>query len=263
MICPYCRSRKVGIAKRRHTFYDRDIEHVARCYACGYCEHDGTITNAACATCGKVNAARNAWCDAAHLPRSEGMGHEEFAVRAALFVLWKTRPASDFLGRLREFADWFDERDMPEAAACRADWKPYTARHSDPKGWYQWSVPVSPGWVTVEDVATFNVSRLQAGVRRIINDQRAGLRGTLHNGAYFLGWPPGFVRFTGPLYHDHTRYRVTVEPRRGTSSSRPVERVHPHGYATLFHTPNARLGPVRHDEPEVVAVDNTPSLFER
>jgi len=127
---------------------------------------------------------------------------------------------------------------------------------ADPRGWWQWTVKIAEGWVTLRRQDWFPERN-----HWIIDDDRAKLGRTRHNSRYFLCWPPGFIRFTSPLSHDHTRYRVTIKPNRGLRYSEPVEKVHPFGYAQLFHKPGTLITSRRTggDEPHAV---HTPSLFD-
>lgn len=106
------------------------------------------------------------------------MGESERAVRRALYAAW-VRSAAEFRGLLPVMADWFDERNHPDGAVCRADWTPraVNSRTADPAGWWKWSArpPEPTGW----DV------------------RRAVFRTPSHNSRLWLCWPRGWVRFTG------------------------------------------------------------------
>lgn len=215
-----------------------------------------------CGECGWVpypRADRRKWRGAEDLPRPRGMGAEEFAFRATLFSLWKAHPASEFVSQLAYFADWLADRGSAEESAARADWRPYAAKAADPKGWWHWTVPVGEGWASLEDQrqrhwvtaegpAADGEPRFRGHVR--IEYGRAKLARPMHNGRWLLGWPPGFVRVTAPLYHDATRWRVTVLAGRviGATNSRPVEKVWPGGYTTLLR-PHAGRAEVRENVP--------------
>lgn len=219
------------------------------CAACGWCRHtteicDYTAATGLCERCNRPAVERREWCEVDHLPRGT-TPEEEWRFRASMFVVWKTQPASALRQHLEVFADWLRERESAEEVAARADWKPYANKKSDPKGWWQWTVPAGAGWVLIEETRAFREARwtrdgdyTPGGYKRVryINDDRAKLTKSMHNGRWLLCWPPGFVRITGPLHHDASRWRVTVQPGRieGKSSSRPVERVWPGGYSQLL-----------------------------
>lgn len=206
------------------------------CGECGWCHHttdicDYTAATGLCERCNRPARMRRDWTEPEDLPRPRGMGDEEFAFRASLYVVWKTRPASELASQLLIFADWLGDRGSAEEIAARADWKPYANKRHDPKGWYQWSVPAGDGWVMCP-----SVQERPGEFITVIDDSRARLTKSMHNGRWFLCWPPGFVRFTAPLSHDPSRWRVTVQANRleGSTPSRPVERVWPGGYGQLL-----------------------------
>lgn len=233
--CPACGVRGVG----SQSYADLHARGGARRMPVGTCDE--------CGWSSLLAIPRRDWHLPEHLPRPLGMSAEEFGFRASLFVLWKTRPASEFVSQLRIFADWLTDQGRAEEVAARADWQVYGAKGGDPKGWWQWTAPAGAGWVEIETVREFRAAHW-SGVDRAeynppayqnvkyINDDRAKLTKSMHNGRYFLCWPPGFMRITGPLYHNAQRWRITVQPRRlvGSCNSRPVERVWPAGYTTLL-----------------------------
>lgn len=192
-----------------------------------------------CAACGYDSFRRSAVVTA-DLPRPHDMGDEEFRFRAHLFFTWRLFPASAFLEELRVFADWLADRDRPEEAAARADWKVYGANKTDPAKWWRWSVPVARGWVSVETrreriPPMYNGERTAYRFARYLKFDAAQTQPRqVHNGAWFLCWPPGFVRFTAPLHFDATRYHVTLGWNR---TGKRYEAIHPHGYTTLFYPP--------------------------
>lgn len=213
-----------------------------------------------CAACGYDSFRSDA--KAADLTRPHGMGTDEWEWRTALYLLWRHKPASELLAALPIFADWLAERGRPEEAAARADWRVYGAKKTDPAKWWQWTVPVADGWVRVgEAMRRVSVYDLDAGdwvadlspVKVLHFDAAQTQPKPVHNGAWFLCWPPGSVRFTAPLHHDPSRYRVTIGMNR---PRRRYESVHPHGYATLFHPPGA----LRELDP--VGADGGPTLFD-
>jgi hypothetical protein len=178
------------------------------------------ITVGPCAACGWVlepAVERRHWSAPEHLPKSAGMGAEEFAFRAGLFHTWKTRPASELSSQFLVFADWLADRNDAEEAAARADWVPYMT--ADPKGCRDWTVPVAHGmhsWLTLPGRPPVPLGVWFPA-------------GGLHNARWLLCWPPGFVRFTGPHPHgDLTRWRVTTFARSLLASS-PID------YAAIFH----------------------------
>ena len=240
--CPCCGSLDVitcTVADERAYGGGRNV--VACCKECGRCDHRGHKDGQTCTDCGGLVAHKSAWAVPDHLPRPRGMSGDEFLMRATLFFLWRDHPATEFLGRLVEFADWFAERDMPEEAPYRAAWEIYGVRRrrNDPRAWCQWSVPIAPGWVRLETITTSALNGPTRDVKTIEWSKAKNLIGTRHNAKWFLCWPPGFVRFTGPLYYDHnTLCRVTLARERFFSTAtRSVERYHPAGYATLFYPP--------------------------
>lgn len=219
MRCPVCHDPK--------PVEERETRRRVLCPACGY------------------DSSRRDYKAADELPRPRGMGADEWAWRQALYTLWRFEPASHLLEALPVFADWLADNGRPEEAAARADWMVYGAKRADPAKWWQWTVPVADGWVGIEtEVVRRSVFDLGANdwvhgfvpQRFIRTPKWVPLGATLHNGTWFLGWPPGAVRFTAPLNHDPTRYRVTIGINR---PRRRAESFHSHGYATLFHPPGA------------------------
>jgi hypothetical protein len=237
--CPCCSARYSG--------------QVRYCPACGYCPHYGSSPEA-CPGCGRPAFGPPMWSEPGHLPRPRAMGDDEFAFRAGLFLKWQELPASEFVANhLPVFADWLADRGSPEEAAARAEWKVYASRKQDPRAWWQWSVPVAGGWVRL--IPLKNAAGEVAD--RVIEEGRAKLSAA-HNARWLLCWPPGFVRFTGTLYHDPRRVRVTVQMSRSLLYSTPYEARFPAGYATLFHPFGTTLRPacVEPARPE------PPSLFD-
>lgn len=238
--CPACGAKGCATTE---VFYSSRITEphpfpAGPCAACGWCWHTGencdyTAATGLCERCNRPAIDRGKWCEVGHLPRGT-MPEDEFRFRASMFVVWKTQPASALRQHFEVFADWLRERESAEEVAARADWRPYANKNSDPKGWWQWTVPAGAGWVFLEQ----NEERLALGgvLDRFINYDRAKLTKSMHNGRWFLCWPPGFVRITAPLHHDISRWRVTVQAARVLPStpSRPVERVWPGGYSQLL-----------------------------
>lgn len=191
------------------------------------------------------------------------MGGEEFGLRAWVYEGWLAG-AGEFRGRLGVLADYLGERDHPEAAACRADWRPGNNRAADPGGWWRWRVatPAARDW----DV------------------RKAFLRGTKHNGRLWLCWPAGWVRVTGGVllrdgyepiwvgpggvdlttsakttYHTDG-WTLTVTPHQ-TRYSTPAENGLPLGWTALFHPPaRCPLSPAERDR-RATREAATPDLF--
>lgn len=235
--CPACASK--GCPARLSPFSESLVPS-GPCASCGWCAHEiDTATDTShCAKCGRLVNARRDWCELDHLPRGASMPEDEWRFRASLFVVWKTRPASELRQHFEVFADWLRERDSAEEHAARADWLPYANKKHDPKGWFQWSVPAGTGWVEMGNELSH---RFESGLYveemvSYIDYDRARLTKSLHNGRWLLCWPPGFCRFTAPLSHDPQRWRVTILANRlnGSTPSRPVERVWPGGYTQLL-----------------------------
>lgn len=235
------------------------VKFVSHCSACGYCIHRFRRDGNPCEDCGRPCREPKLWATAADLPRPAAMGDDEFAFRAGLFLAWRTLSASEFVSNhLPIFADWLADRGHPEEAAARAAWAVYGQSKKDPAGWWQWAVPIAPGWVTVKRVLTPGVLVNGRGYEDVIEDGKARLS-SAHNGGWFLCWPPGWVRFTAPLYHDPTRLRVTIQKNRSLTYSTPYEAKFLAGYANLFHPPGAL--PTKR-EAVTVGPPPTPSLFD-
>jgi hypothetical protein len=249
-ICPACGAKGVACVPG-HVLSSRVTQRagfpLGSCGECGWCFHtnensDYTAATGLCERCNRPAVRNRDWCAPEHLPRPRDMGDEEFGFRAGLFVIWATRPASELVSQFAIFADWLCDRGSAEEIAARADWRVYAAKKGDPKHWWQWTVPAGAGWVTTR------CEMRQGYPVVLIDDDRAKLTKSMHNGRWFLCWPPGFVRFTAPLNHDPSRWRVTTVAGRtdGASPSRPVDRVWPGGYTQLLMDYSApRLDAVR------------------
>ena len=173
-------------------------------------------------------------------PRGASMSDEEYAFRSELFRVWKECPASQLRSQLLIFADWLGDRGDPEEAAARADWTPYAHKRHDPKGWHLWSVRTM-------FMALYGDGCVLAG------------GGAVHNGRWFLCWPPGYVRFTSPQTHDPRRRQVTVVKDRNILFSTPIDRRHPGGYVRLFHPKGTAF--VRPAASARLTVDRDEGLF--
>lgn len=260
--CPVCRDHtSIRVVKRSELdlWPHPDNQIVSHCSACGYCIHRHKYDGNRCPDCGRPAVDPRQWRDAAHLPRPATMGDDEFAFRAGLFVKWFTLSATEFVSHLCYFADWLADRGHPEEMVARANWEVYGQLSNNPRGWWQWSVPIADGWVSLDRYPT--PERIVNGrdYVDIIESKKCKLSSSTHNGGWFLCWPPGWVRFTAPLYHDWKRMRVTVQKRRSCSMSAPYESKFTAGYAALFHPPGAM--PTR-KEMVKVGSPSTPSLFD-
>lgn len=245
--CPACWAKGITCVPQSAPniligFGPRPGDPLGPCGACGWCSHtsdtsDYTAATGLCEWCKRPAVRRRDLSAPEHLPRPRDMGDEEFAFRAGLFVLWKTRPASELVSQFAIFADWLADRGSAEEVAARADWQVYAAKKSDPARWWQWTAPVGEGWVKLSRVPRERQSdRDVMKWDTYIDFDRARLTKSMHNGRWLLCWPPGFVRFTAPLSHDPRRWRVTVVAGRleGSNPSGPVERVWPGGYSQLL-----------------------------
>lgn len=254
MNCPVCGAKGCRAIKTQIPRRLPERMPVGPCAECGWCKHttdmsDVTAATGLCAKCGRPAESGKKWNTIEHLPRPPKMPDDEFRFRATMFLAWLNEPAAALLRHFQVFADFLADRGSVEEVAARADWKAYANKKTDPKAWWQWTVPAGAGWIERERVSSGprweNGEYLPGGSHYIINYDRAKLTRTFHNGRWFLCWPPGFVRITAPLHHDMTRWRMTIERERGLAGSRPIERVWPGGYTQL-------LCPYEADAPKLV-----------
>lgn len=249
-VCPSCKvtSEDNSWAWK---FRDGDFEY-NRCLHCGSLYHQSNIGRS-----GFLNAAKRfgprkleelyacpAW-----------MGADEFAFRLELCRIYLTKPFGEYRRQLEVFADFLGDQGSPEEAAARADWRPRglsinTAWARDVNHYQIYNpalrdlvVRVADGWweslSMTERVNTFRGPIVVAKVRA---QKRFGIptgpTNQSHNGDWFLGWPPGWVKFTQPA-DEPKWWWVTVEPGRSLVHSAPIEHKRDRGYTEFFHAPNA------------------------
>lgn len=160
-------------------------------------------------------------------PRPAGMADDEYAFRSKLYETWRDRPAAEYVGQLKYFADWLgDQGRTAEETVARWNWHPFRNKQPDAAGWWQWSCrPVASGF------AGF-------GKRFYLGLHERGLRKQHHTAAWFLGWPPGSVRLMWPSESmTGPKIVVTVVPGRSLRYSSPVEFKIPGGLVGAFVPP--------------------------
>lgn len=185
--------------------------------------------------------------------RPSWMAEDEFAFRLGLCRTYLTRSFKSYLRDLEVFADMLGDRGSPEEAAARAEWRyryatisglESSAPDDHSPAYPSLVVRVADGWW--ETPATLHEPHTLASSARLVAKTRAqkrfgiptGSTNQSHNGDWFLGWPPGWVKFTQPA-DEPKLWWVTVEPGRALTHSAPIEHKRKFGYAEFFHAPNA------------------------
>lgn len=211
---------------------------------CGHCGHLFSY----CGRSDYLNAAKG------HGPRKledlvarpSWMAEDEFAFRLRLCRTYLTRPLKEYLRDLEVFADFLGDQGSPEEAAARAEWR---YRYATISG-LEWSAPDdhSPAYpslmVRVAD-GWWETPAMKYDPHVLVAKNRAqkrfgipvGPTNQTHNGDWFLGWPPGWVKFTQPA-DEPKWWWVTVEPGRALAHSAPIEHKRVLGYTEFFHAPN-------------------------
>lgn len=163
----------------------------------------GSIVVVACRACG--------WPD---WDRPAGMSDAEFGFRRLLHAAWQTGPAA-YLDLLPVFADWLGDRGDPEEHAARSPWA-FESRQR----WKSSARKYREAWVVVPPRPV-----------PFREQSPPGAPDKVHNGRWFLGWPPGYVHHLGG---SGDRLVFSVMAGRSCLSSEPVEFRIPGGYAALF-----------------------------
>jgi hypothetical protein len=231
-----------------------------------YAGGDGTQWNI-CPHCGNwfgypqrsegINAAKDhgPYKLADFFRRPDWMGADEHAFRLELCRVYLTKPIGEYRRQLEVFADFLGDQGSPEEAAARADWRPRVLRdlgadfNNLVEAFYldleyrsthfSLVVRVADGWWDEVDPGP-HPNPPSLVVRKVRAQRRFGIpigaTNQSHNGDWFLGWPPGWVKFTQPG-DDPKWWWVTIEPGRSLVHSAPIEHKRIHGYTEFFHAP--------------------------
>lgn len=196
-----------------------------------------------------LNAAKGhgPWTLGDLIKRPSWMAEDEFSFRLGLCRTYLTRSFKSYLRDLEVFADMLGDAESPEEAAARADWR---YRYSKVPGlvsvapedhspaYPSLTVRVADGWW--DGVPETGLTRLIPGAHKVSAQRRFGIpvgpSNQTHNGDWFLGWPPGWVKFTQPA-DEPKWWWVTVEPGRSLVYSAPIEHKRQLGYTEFFGYP--------------------------